>query len=539
MSSAEHVPGVAARLRKTLRAIPLVVLFPIVIVVLLTLGVIWVSEVNYDRFQRGLTRLVEERMRIDLVNEMATVLLNAETAQRGYLLTAREEYLQPLDFAKDQLPKLENRLAASLASRPDRWEDIDKIRQIMMKKLVELETTIQMFKLGEKEKALEMAATDDGRLLMDQARSTIAALSAHMNSESLHYRSEWLRSIEFARHSILGVALLSFLLLVAVFQLLGKDLQHKARIARMVDSENARLGREVAERTNELIELTNHLQQTTEREKAAVARDLHDELGGILTSAKMDIEWLRLHGERSPETKKRFEQLNRLLDEAVSLKRRVIEDLRPSLLDNLGLGPALEWHVTEHCKKGGLNCKLELGEMVDAIDADTSIALYRIVQEALTNVLRHAKATRFELALNTAGDAIELQMRDNGVGLPPTFNPAKLSHGLSGMRQRARALGGEVSWTSAPRRGTRIDIQHGCRHGQRLLQATVGFLDHAEAIRIVRPQAAGQNCSALVKAAAAGDVGNALRVWRGEGIDQRPRAVGPRPPVHVDVRLPA
>ena len=89
MSSAEPVPGVAARLRKALRAIPLVVLFPIVIVVLLTLGVIWVSEVNYDRFQRGLTRLVEERMRIDLVNEMATVLLNAETAQRGYLLTAR------------------------------------------------------------------------------------------------------------------------------------------------------------------------------------------------------------------------------------------------------------------------------------------------------------------------------------------------------------------------------------------------------------------------------------------------------------------
>ncbi len=294
---------------------------------------------------------------------------------------------------------------------------------------------------------------------MDDARGTIAMLSAHMNSELLVYRTEWLRSIEFARYSILGVALLSFLLLVAVFQLLGKDLQNKARIAGMVDSENARLGREVAERTNELIELTNHLQQTTEREKASVARDLHDELGGILTSAKMDIDWLRSHAERSPETEKRFVQLDQLLDEAVSVKRRVIEDLRPSLLDNLGLGPALEWHVTEHCKKGGLNCKLELSDSVDAIDADTSIALYRIVQEALTNVLRHAKATRFELALLNAGDAIVLQMRDNGVGLPPTFNPAKLSHGLSGMRQRARALGGEVSWASATRQGTRIEVR--------------------------------------------------------------------------------
>jgi signal transduction histidine kinase len=459
VNQANSSSGVLSRARRALSAIPVVVLLPIVLLILLTLGAIWISEINYASFQRGIALLGEERTRIDLVNEMATVLLNAETAQRGYLLTAREEYLKPLDYATDQLPKLENRLAASLASRPDRWEDLDKIRRIMMRKLVELETTIQIFKLGEKDKALEMAATDEGRLLMDQARNAIAALSEHMNSELQSYRAEWLRSIEFTRYSILGVTLLSFLLLVMIFHLLGKDMQSKARIALMVDSENARLGQEVAERTNELIDLTNHLQRTTEREKAMVARDLHDELGGILTSAKMDIDWLRTHVQRSPETEKRFDQLNHLLDEAVLLKRRVIEDLRPSLLDNLGLGPALEWHVTEHCKKGGLICKLDLADTIDTYDADTSIALYRIVQEALTNVLRHAKATRFELSLQTTGEAIRLQMRDNGVGLPPTFNPAKLSHGLSGMRQRARALGGEVSWESTPRQGTRVDIR--------------------------------------------------------------------------------
>jgi signal transduction histidine kinase len=459
VDQAEPALTLTSRLRKLLRAIPVVVLVPIIVVVVLTLGVIWVSEGNYAGFQRGLTRLIEERSRIDLVNEMVMVLLNAETAQRGFLLTGKAEYLDPLEDAEDQLPKLENRLAASLASRPDRWEDLDTIRQIMMKKLVELETTIQIYKLGDKDKALEMAASGQGRALMDAARSTITALSAHMNAEMETNRTDWLKSIEFARYSILGVALLSFALLVTVFQLLGKDMQNKARIAGMVDSENARLGREVAERTNELIELTNHLQLTTERDKAAVARDLHDELGGILTSAKMDIEWLRSHSPHTPETEQRYEQLNQLLDEAVSLKRRVIEDLRPSLLDNLGLGPALEWHVTEHCKKGGLISSIDLDDTVDTFDADTSIALYRIVQEALTNVLRHAKATRFELSLHTSDHAILLRMRDNGVGLPPTFNPAKLSHGLSGMRQRARALGGEVSWESAPRQGTRIEIR--------------------------------------------------------------------------------
>ena len=207
----------------------------------------------------------------------------------------------------------------------------------------------------------------------------------------------------------------------------------------------------------------------------------------------MDIEWLRSHAQRTPETEKRFEQLNQLLDEAVSLKRRVIEDLRPSLLDNLGLGPALEWHVTEHCKKGGLICKLDLADTVDTFDADTSIALYRIVQEALTNVLRHAKATRFELSLHTTDEDILLTMRDNGVGLPPTFNPAKLSHGLSGMRQRARALGGEVSWESAPRQGTRIKIRIPLQPAVPAAPRTGGGRGHAAHAGPARPDPTAGN----------------------------------------------
>ena len=478
-----------------LRAIPPLLLVPIVLVVLLTLGVVWMSETNYSEFQRGMSRLIEERTRIDLVNDMALVLLNGETAQRGYLLTGRDEYLRPLDYAKEQLPKLENRLAASLASRPDRWEDLDRVRQSLMKKLVELETSIQMFRLGERTKALEMAGSDEGRALMDAARATITNLSEHMNAELETNRNAWLRGIEYSRYSILGVGLLSFLLLVSVFQLLSRDMQNKARIAGMVDSENARLARVVAERTQELNELTNHLQWTAEREKASIARELHDELGGILTSAKMDIEWLGKRIERTPDTEKRLKQLNGLVDEAVSLKRRVIEDLRPSLLDNLGLAPALEWHVTEHCKSAGLICTLDIADVSDVIDGDTSIAVYRIIQEALTNVIRHAKATRFELSLESDNGAIELRMRDNGVGLPASFSAAKLSHGLSGMRQRARALGGDIAWESAPRQGTRIFVRVPIRqHASGVIAVDAMPAIHAAGLQPVgRDQAADQS----------------------------------------------
>jgi signal transduction histidine kinase len=452
-------PASSSRVRTMLRAIPPILMVPIVLVVALTMGVVWISETNYAEFQRGMSRLVEERTRIDLVNDMALVLLNAETAQRGYLLTGRDEYLSPLDYAKEQLPKLENRLAASLSSRPDRWEDLDRVRLSLMKKLVELETSIQLYRMGERAKALEMAGSEEGRALMDAARATIVNLSTHMNAELESNRSAWLRGLEVSRYGILGVAVLSFFLLIAVFQLLARDMHNKARLSEMIDSENARLGREVAERTHELNELTNYLQWTAEREKATIARDLHDELGGILTSAKMDIEWLGNRMDKTTDNEKRLAQLNRLVDEAVSLKRRVIEDLRPSLLDNLGLAPALEWHVSEHCKSAGLICKLDIADLSDVIDSDTSIAVYRIVQEALTNVIRHAKATRFELAVAEVDGSIELRMRDNGVGLPASFNAAKLSHGLSGMRQRARALGGDIAWESAPRQGTRIDVR--------------------------------------------------------------------------------
>jgi signal transduction histidine kinase len=142
----------------------------------------------------------------------------------------------------------------------------------------------------------------------------------------------------------------------------------------------------------------------------------------------------------------------------VSVKRRVVENLRPSLLDNLGLAPALEWYISEHCSKGGLKCTLNLAEELGTISPDASIALFRIVQEGTTNALRHAKAKHFSASLHIEGKNIHLVLEDDGLGLPDTFNPAKMSHGLSGIRQRARSLGGDAIWKSAPGKGTTVTV---------------------------------------------------------------------------------
>jgi len=445
-----------------LRAVPKPLALAIALAAALTVGVITVSEITYSNTIAGLDRLRGERERLDLVDDLLEVMLNAETGQRGYLLTGRPEYLAPLEKARKQLPSIRVGLEAGLAGRPEQQDAAVKLLQLCRQKLAELDESIRRFDMGERtDPATAGTGSDAGKLLMDEIRAGIGKLGDTLVREFRDNRQRSRDNMLLARLGLLSVASFNLILLVAVFWLTVRNLAHRDQIARLIDSENARLGREVAERTAELNELTTHLQRSTEKDKAALARDLHDELGGILTSVKMDLDWLRSRTAMTAGVEERFGQVTDLLDSAVQLKRRVVENLRPSLLDNLGLIAALEWHVTERCEKSAVECQLLLPDSADELGPmapDTAIAIYRIVQEGLTNVLRHARARRFSLELVCDTSALRLVMMDDGVGLPPTFNPSNLSHGLSGMRQRARALGGNVLWKPAAGGGTMIEV---------------------------------------------------------------------------------
>src|SRR4029450_12721276 len=134
-------------------------------------------------------------------------------------------------------------------------------------------------------------------------------------------------------------------------------------------------------------------------------------------------------------------RLSHTVDEAVDLKRRVVEDLRPSLLDHLGLNAALNWYVNETCKKAGLDCSMKLLPDAESVAPEISIAIYRLVQEGLTNILKHAQASNVQVELERRPSGYRLRLTDNGLGIS-NFRPDQLSHGIAGMRQRARALGG-------------------------------------------------------------------------------------------------
>jgi signal transduction histidine kinase len=220
---------------------------------------------------------------------------------------------------------------------------------------------------------------------------------------------------------------------------------------------NHEIDRLVEARTRELSALSSHLQSLAEKEKSTLARTLHDELGGLLTAAKMDLSWLQSRVD-TPAYQERLAQLGSVLDEAMGLKRRVVEDLRPSLLDHFGLATALRAYVDSACTKAAVQADIRLPEDGEPIPKDIAITLFRIVQEGLNNIIQHANAKHVTLQLTASGGGYSFFLEDDGGGFDPNTTRDSWPHGIMGMQQRVRALGGKFSLESAPGRGTTLRV---------------------------------------------------------------------------------
>ena len=216
--------------------------------------------------------------------------------------------------------------------------------------------------------------------------------------------------------------------------------------------------RPVEDRMRELSALSSHLQALSEREKSELARKLHDELGGLLTAAKMDLSWLqtRLEGAAIQE---RLSQLGSVLDEAMNLKRRVVEELRPSLLDHFGLPAALRAYVESTCAKAGLASDIRTEHACESMPKDTAIALFRVVQEGLSNIIRHAHARNVTLLLDGDKHLCRITLTDDGRGFESESTQLRWAPGLMGMQQRAEAFGGRLQVESKTGTGTRLSVQ--------------------------------------------------------------------------------
>jgi PAS domain S-box-containing protein len=201
--------------------------------------------------------------------------------------------------------------------------------------------------------------------------------------------------------------------------------------------------------------LAAHLLSVREEERTRISREVHDELGQSLTAVKMDLAWLagRLP-QRNGEMLKRIRATGQLADSIIQSIRRISTELRPPVLD-LGLAAAVEWQVQEFQARSGVQCKARL-LIREVVTSNVSTAMFRIFQETLTNVGRHAKATRVEVVLQKQQDRLVLLIHDNGRGFDLVDTSLSKSLGLLGMRERAAVLGGQVDISSTPGKGTTV-----------------------------------------------------------------------------------
>ena len=210
----------------------------------------------------------------------------------------------------------------------------------------------------------------------------------------------------------------------------------------------------------ELRELAAAASSVREQEKSRVARELHDELAQSLTALKMDVTWLkeRVPAEQQPLVAK-LESMQEMLDGTVKATRRISSDLRPLMLDDLGLLPAAEWLVNNFTQRHGIHCRFTADPPDLDLQDPHATAIFRIMQESLTNVARHAHASNVDITLDGSAGEITLRVRDNGCGFAPADPRKPNSFGLVGMRERVYLLDGEIAVDTAPGKGATIEVR--------------------------------------------------------------------------------
>ncbi|MFZ4538848.1 ATP-binding protein [Propionivibrio sp.] len=224
-------------------------------------------------------------------------------------------------------------------------------------------------------------------------------------------------------------------------------------------SERKQVEAERIENLAQLRQLSQFLQQVREQDRAHFSRELHDELGQNLTALRIDFNSLTNDlASENPAILTRLAAIDQMLLGTVDSVRRICEDLRPAMLDALGLEAALTSYVKNVAGQYGLACDLELDREDYRLDEPTSTAIFRIVQESLTNIGRHAHASHVMVALQCRGDHLLLTIADDGCGLPAAICGERKCHGLLGMRERVNMLGGSIAIDSAPGRGTHIEV---------------------------------------------------------------------------------
>jgi signal transduction histidine kinase len=441
--------NIPARLLR--RRHPILLALGAVLVLSLFLSSYWQATASLGALD-GLQRQSERLGRLD---SLLIQLIDAENGVRGYLLSRNRDYLEPylnslatVNFTLDQIRH-------DTANLPSDQEALARLTGVVALKLRVLADAVARGTVGEE--APRGPGPSDGQRYMDTIRSVLGDLKTSQAAQGQRSLEQFVANVERTRWVVAVFTLGALGLLAVLFVVLQRQFQLREQIADLLQRENAQLDAKVQARTAELSDLASYLTTAREVAQARLARELHDELGALLTAARMDVAWIerKLDPATLAPHRERFERLRRTLDSGIALKRRITDDLRPPLLQELGLVAALRAQGEEFAKASGVRVILDLPDGDIPMPPESSLALFRIAQEALTNIRRHAQARQVKLGLELGAQRVSLTVEDDGVGFAPGRAEGR-HHGLAGMRHRVQMFAGEFSLDSRPDGGTRI-----------------------------------------------------------------------------------
>jgi signal transduction histidine kinase len=405
---------------------------------------------NLEALKSANAQVLQSSRVAERLQYLDVLVQDAESSMRGYFISGNEVYLGPTRSVIEKTEAEVRQLQALLADNPAQLKNLAQLNTLIRRKLTMLNQAIEVYHHGGLDEIVNISRYGDDRGGMDEIRLQAVIMIQEQN-ETLEARSARFYD-EYHRALVLGMVIngVAIVVLVMFYRLVGRSYFRQAAVEQALQQSNENLEAMVAQRTEQLSVLSRHLISISEDEKSRLSRELHDEMGANLTSIGMDIGAVALQLQKThPELAAQLKRARGTLVETVELKRRIIENLRPSLLDNLGLCAAIDSYTDDFSRMTKLPCDTEIGPEIDGIvrggDASLSIALFRIVQESLTNIRKYAKASRVSVTLQRTEEGLVLRIIDDGVGIASDTLAKPMSHGILGMRERALLLGGTLT----------------------------------------------------------------------------------------------
>lgn len=423
------------------------------------IGLLVASYVNINIGENSIYPTNASNIRIDNLDLLKEHIVDAENGVLGYLVTQNDSYLRlytsSLSLLRQDIANIRKHYSGY---QPNERVLLTRLDVLIQQRMANLDAVLQAFRSDSPLQLRDLMNAD--RRVIDeirQIRNTLRRLLVERHEKAM---AQSLRGLNLMEGVVYFLGISTITLLIVWFATTQRQHRLRNEFDQVLLERNLALEMQVQKRTEELVALAGYLSNARETEKANLARELHDELGALLTAAKHDASWVerKFPENIEPAVRERMARLQQNLSSVIGLKRNLINNLRPAMLHDLGLLTALRNLADEFTNSTDIKVKADLPDKEINLPEPMALAIFRIVQEAFTNSRKYANATVVNLELFEENGTLILNLYDNGVGFDPN-SPTIARHGLAGMKHRVQMLKGNIDIVTSPGKGVLISVE--------------------------------------------------------------------------------